>query len=202
MAKDASGITNKNLKLKKLVGLMLEINGWSRPETDEDILNLEKKISAELKNHAFNGSDPKMGDRTIKKLLGKEYHKGFGIAQTLNPVAKLAGYESWVDYLENSSKKATSLSKCQYHTVDFTNDTETLVKGSFYKMGWVPLYYLELEYLGDCEFKILKYVGTGEDRTNDVISGRWFEVKQEPNGDIKPIIVSMFGDIVSDEIIF
>jgi hypothetical protein len=202
MDKKASKISNKNRKLKKLVTLMLENNDWRRPKTEEDYTNLQIKITNKLKEFKTTSMTYTMSPTTIDRLFGRESHKSFDISQTLNPLARLAGFENWDDYFENGSKKAFSLSRCKFHSVDFTDDTETLVKGSFHTIGWEPYYYLDLQYLGDCEFKILKYVGTGRDRTNDIISGRWFEVKREPDKETKPIIVTMFGDIVSDKIIF
>jgi hypothetical protein len=73
-------------------------------------------------------------------------------------------------------------------------------------MGCYPSRYIEIKYLGDCEFEIIKYAGMGKDRTGNRITGRWFELKYETVTSTTgvqeevPVIAGVLGDEIFDKV--
>lgn len=192
-----------NARLIKLLEKVFTDNNWIQPLTIDDLIEIECNMNLKLKEiyRSLNIPPYTIGGSTLRRLLHKDkYDKSFDIATTLNPLAKLAGYDSWGYYL----KKINASDYAELLPVDIIDDAETLEIGAHVKMGWYPIRYAELEYLGDCEFKIIKYVGTGPNREGDSIIGRWFDVVDVPAGpgNLEPTqdIAGVLGDTEYDRI--
>lgn len=195
MGRVSSGITQNSKELRGLMEEVCSKNGWLAPITGTDKEELVEKMKDRL--IVIYAADPEtcptIQESTLGRLFGKEkYVKSFGIADTLNPLAKLAGYESWAYYAECRKKESqdasiaspnvtSGIDEERFYAVDLFDDAERLPVGSILRMGWYPNRYADLEYMGDCEFRVVGYVGATPEMLGRVVTGRWFEVV-----DIKP----------------
>jgi hypothetical protein len=210
MPRKSSGIIQGNPDLEKLISKIFEMYNWRKPQTIDEIKIFEEKINAEFKSVKYQ---PCLRIKTIRRLLKKEkYDKSFDISTTLNPLSRLCKYADWADFVKQESGKEYAFPEKiperneSFYPADICIDAETLTPGSIFIMGWYPSRYIKIEYLGDCEFKIINYKGKGEDRTGSYITGRWFEFKYETatskNGvqEKTPVIVGVLGDEIFDRV--
>jgi hypothetical protein len=211
MGKISSGITQNSCELKSLLDEVCSKNGWLVPATGSDRDTLVIKIQKRLIELYPDFKDrPSIQDSTVNRLFGKEkYAHSFGVAETLNPLARMAGHESWAYYVEKRKRETQHTSypnfnavnpteEETFYAVDLFDDAERLPVGSILRMGWYPHRYADLEYMGDCEFKIVRYAGATPEMLGRVVTGRWFEVvdiKQNPNQrNAKQDIAAVLGD--------
>lgn len=194
MGRVSSGITQNSKELRSLLEEVCSKNEWLAPITESDRKDLVLKMQQRFKVIYADPKDcPSIQESTLGRLFCKEkYVKSFGIADTLNPLAKLAGYESWAYYAESrkkekqhastaSSNVTSGIDEERFYAVDLFDDAERLPVGGTLRMGWYPNRYADLEYMGDCEFRVVGYVGATPEMLGRVVTGRWFEVV-----DIKP----------------
>ncbi|WP_320052641.1 hypothetical protein [uncultured Acetobacteroides sp.] len=211
MGKTISGITQNSKELKSLLEEVCSKNGWLAPVTGSDRKDLVAKIQERLiELYPDFKVRPSIQESTLSRLFCNEkYAHSFGMAETLNPLARMADHESWVYYVEKKKRETQHTSypnfnavnpteEETFYAVDLFDDAERLPVGSILRMGWYPHRYADLEYMGDCEFKVVRYAGATPEMLGRVVTGRWFEVvdiKPNPNQrDAKQDIAAVLGD--------
>lgn len=167
--KKTSEITQNTQELR---GLIIEIENKLdfRPKKYTDYEKLKELIEAQIKPGILPES-------TLKRLWGYEKYVSTFNYFTLDSLSKVAGYRDWEHYIKTISDKNDLIPIFDDRKIQ--DAEEDLNIGDTIILGWYPERYAEVEYMGYCEFKVLKYKGRGKDLTNKIITARWFEVVPE-----------------------
>lgn len=187
MAKKTSEITQNSQELR---GLIIEIENKLdfRPKKYTDYEKLKELIEVQIKPEIFPES-------TLKRLWSYEKYASTFNYFTLDLLSKAAGYQDWNHYIKTISAKNDLIPifddrKIQDAEEDLHIEEPVL-------LGWYPERYAKVEYLGNCEFKVIEYKGRGEDLTNKIITARWFEVVPEWINNKNGHGYSMYCDIAA-----
>lgn len=185
-------ITQESRLLKKLL-LEIEKRAGCQPNMTDKYSVIEKYIDEQYR-------DGRLGRNTIRRLWGAEKSSISFRSSTLNILAQIATYNDWNDYRRVAIAENPELENGDNGLENNTSieDVELSLKiGEKLKLGWPPERYMEVQYNGDCEFKVLKYKGRGADLTGTYFQARWFDVESfEPRKVLKGLNKSMYSDVV------
>lgn len=187
MAKKTSKITQDSQELKGLIGEIENKLGY----LPKKYLHFEK-----LKDLIDDRIKPQLlSESTLKRLWGYEKYPSTFDYSTLDLLSQVAGYQDWDHYIKTISTKNDLIPIFDDRKIQ--DAEEDLHIGEPVLLGWYPERYAKVEYLENCEFKVIEYKGRGEDLTNKIITARWFEVVPEWINNKNGHGYSMYCDIAA-----
>lgn len=119
-------------------------------QTHNAFINLVGSIESSLSDH--------MSESTLERLWGYSTRSCDAVSmRTLNVLAKYVGAASWNDFCR--CHKENSVRESEEITGEFI-DVSTLVPGTVLRLGWMPDRIIEIRYLGNYRFTVLKSVNS------------------------------------------